>query len=96
MISTTNLYTKNIQNFNKLDIYRILNLYNVTDPCLQHCIKKILCAGQRGSKNFTTDISEAIFALQRCLEMQQENQITDTPPINSAENNINNSKVSYA
>ena len=47
-----NIYTKNIQNLNKLDVYRILNLYNVTDPCLQHGIKKLLCAGKRGSKSF--------------------------------------------
>lgn len=31
-----------------IDIYRVLVMFGVTDPCLQHAAKKILCAGQRG------------------------------------------------
>lgn len=67
-----NPYIVDISKYNKLDIYRILNLYEVNNPCLQHAVKKLLCAGKRGSKNFITDINEAIIALQRCIEMQGE------------------------
>ena len=67
-----NPYIVDISKYNKLDIYRILHLYNVTDPCLQHSIKKLLCAGKRGVKNQTQDINEAILSLKRFLEMQGE------------------------
>lgn len=67
-----NPYIVDISKYNKLDIYRILSLYNVTDPCLQHSIKKLLCAGKRGVKNQTQDINEAILSLKRFLEMQGE------------------------
>lgn len=70
--NNNNPYIVDISKYDKLDIYRILKLYEVSDPCLQHSIKKLLCAGKRGSKNFITDINEAIIALQRCIEMQGE------------------------
>lgn len=99
-----NIYTKNIQTLNKLDVYRILHLYNVTDPCLQHSIKKLLCAGKRGSKNFLQDVSEAISALQRCIEMQQENNnspnktalLNENNSATKTFNNNENNKVTYA
>ena len=67
-----NPYIVDISKYNKLDIYRILSLYDVTDPCLQHAIKKLLCAGKRGGKNFLQDVNEAILSLKRLLEMQGE------------------------
>lgn len=70
--NNSNPYIVDISKYNKLDIYRILSLYNVTDPCLQHAIKKLLCAGKRGVKNQTQDINEAILSLKRFVEMQGE------------------------
>ena len=67
-----NPYIVDISKYNKLDIYRILKLYEVNDPCLQHAIKKLLCAGKRGLKPQTQDINEAMQSLQRFLEMQGE------------------------
>ena len=67
-----NPYIVDISKYNKLDIYRILKLYEVSDPCLQHAIKKLLCAGKRGSKNFLQDVNEAILSLKRFVEMQGE------------------------
>ena len=67
-----NPYIVDISKYNKLDIYRILSLYDVTDPCLQHSLKKLLCAGKPGAKNQTQDINEAILSLKRFLEMQGE------------------------
>ena len=67
-----NPYIVDISKYDKLDIYRILKLYEVSDPCLQHAIKKLLCAGKRGVKNQTQDINEAILSLKRFLEMQGE------------------------
>ena len=70
--NNSNPYIVDISKYNKLDIYRILKLYEVSDPCLQHAIKKLLCAGKRGVKNQTQDINEAILSLKRFLEMQGE------------------------
>lgn len=70
--NNNNPYIVDISKYNKLDIYRILSLYNVTNPCLQHAIKKLLCAGKRGVKNQTQDINEAILSLKRFVEMQGE------------------------
>lgn len=67
-----NPYIVDISKYDKLDIYRILFLYEVNNPCLQHAIKKLLCAGKRGVKNQIQDINEAILSLQRFLEMQGE------------------------
>ena len=67
-----NPYIVDISKYNKLDIYRILKLYEVSDPCLQHAIKKLLCAGKRGTKNQIQDINEAILSLKRFVEMQGE------------------------
>ena len=72
MLYYNNPYIVDISKYNKLDIYRILKLYEVSDPCLQHAIKKLLCAGKRGVKNQTQDINEAILSLKRLLEMQGE------------------------
>ena len=70
--NNNNPYIVDISKYNKLDIYRILKLYEVSDPCLQHAIKKLLCAGKRGVKNQTQDINEAMQSLKRFLEMQGE------------------------
>ena len=70
--NNNNPYIVDISKYNKLDIYRILKLYNVCDPCLQHAIKKLLCAGKRGLKPQTQDINEAILSLKRFVEMQGE------------------------
>lgn len=61
-----------------IDVYRVLDLFDVTDPCLQHAVKKVLVAGARGVKPSTTDITEAIVSLQRYLQMREEDRLTDT------------------
>jgi hypothetical protein len=62
--------------FAAADVYRVLRMFAVTDPCLQHAIKKLLVAGGRGSKGIERDIQESIDALERWKEMQSE----DTEP----------------
>lgn len=59
--------------FEELDVYRVLELFAVTDPCLQHAAKKLLVAGGRGAgKDITRDVQEAIDTLQRWQEMRAE------------------------
>lgn len=54
-----------------VDVYSVLQAFNVTNPGLQHAAKKILCAGIRGKGSFHQDITEAIDALQRALILEQ-------------------------
>jgi hypothetical protein len=56
-----------------VDIYRVLELFAVTDPCLQHAAKKLLVAGGRGAgKDIARDVQEAIDTLTRWQEMRRE------------------------
>ena len=65
-------YQKPVEHLKWIDVYRVLVLFGVTNPCLQHAIKKLLCAGQRGVKDQKQDVQEAIASLVRYLEMQTE------------------------
>jgi hypothetical protein len=66
-------YFKPVAGLEVVDVYRVLELYGVTDPCLQHAIKKLLVAGGRGAgKDIGQDVKEAIDTLQRWQEMRLE------------------------
>jgi hypothetical protein len=56
----------------QIDVYRVLHAFGVTDPCIQHAIKKLLAPGQRGSKSEAQDVHEALQSLQRYEAMREE------------------------
>lgn len=59
-----------------VDVYRVLKMFNVTDPCLQHAIKKLLVAGNRGAgKDIDRDVQEAAQSLERYFEMKNEDSM---------------------
>ena len=58
--------------FDSIDVYRVLELFEVDNPCLQHAIKKLLVAGGRGAKDISQDVQEAIDTLTRWQEMRSE------------------------
>ncbi len=55
-----------------VDVYCVLKAFNVTNPGLQHAIKKLLCGGLRGKASFLQDLSESIDAIERAKELEQE------------------------
>ncbi len=67
-------YQKNVEHLKWIDVYRVLLLFGVTDPCLQHATKKLLCAGNRGVKDELKDVQEAIASLTRYLEIKTEDE----------------------
>lgn len=68
-------YFKPVAGLQHVDVYRTLELFGVTDPCLQHAIKKLLVAGGRGAgKDIRQDVKEAIDSLQRWQEMRAEDE----------------------
>jgi len=77
-------YYKNVEHLDTIDVYRVLELFNVTDPCLQHAIKKLLVAGGRGAgKDNVRDIEEAKDSLKRYLQMRDEDGSDEHIPIDN-------------
>lgn len=71
-VNEHNHYFKDVSHLETIDVYRVIDLFEVTNPCHQHAIKKILCCGQRGAKDAAKDTQEAIDSLKRALEMMRE------------------------
>lgn len=72
-MSDFNHYYRDIRHLDKIDIYRFCELFGVTGP-LEHALKKIACAGVRGSKDYEKDLNEAIKSILRALEMLKEDE----------------------
>ena len=52
-----------------IDVYDVLKAFEVTNPALQHLIKKALCAGLRGHKNIEQDMQDIIDSAIRAKEL---------------------------
>ena len=52
-----------------VDVYDVLKAFEVTDPALQHLIKKALCAGLRGHKNKEQDLQDILDSAKRAVEL---------------------------
>jgi hypothetical protein len=70
-----NHYFKKTVHLDAVDVYRVLELFNVTNPCLQHAVKKLLCAGGRGAKDMEQDVQEAMDTLERYQDMCREDEL---------------------
>lgn len=56
-------------NTTKVDVYDILVGFEVTNPAIQHAIKKLLVAGRRGAKDTVQDYKEAIASIERGIDL---------------------------
>ena len=66
---TINKYSKEIKPGVFVDVYDVLKAWNVTNPALQHLIKKALQPGARGHKTLEQDIDDIIASAKRAKEM---------------------------
>lgn len=58
-----------------VDVYAVLEAFKVTCPARQHAIKKLLCAGERGSHRDTVgDLESAMAALFRAIDLERGRQ----------------------
>lgn len=74
-------YFKSVAGLTEVDVYRVLDLFGVTDPALGHAIKKLMVAGGRGAgKDVRRDVREAIDTLMRWQEMRAEDQARSGVP----------------
>lgn len=58
----------------KLDPFRVAAIYKMNSFALKTVLKKILCAGNRGHKDYKQDIKDCITALERELQMIEEDK----------------------
>ena len=57
-----------------IDVYDVLVAFNVTNPALQHLVKKALCCGLRGHKDRAQDMAEILESAQRAVELEGDFQ----------------------
>ena len=62
-----------------VDVYDVLRAFNVTDPAIQHAIKKLLCTGIRGHKDSRQDLEEAIQSIDRALDVIRSGEVLGKP-----------------
>lgn len=68
---TQNKYQRKVKGV-VIDVYDVLVAWEVTNPAVQHAIKKLLQPGQRGHKDVTTDLAEAGQSIGRAIEIERE------------------------
>jgi hypothetical protein len=79
-------YYKDVSKLDFIDVYRVLHLFKVSDPCIQHAVKKLLVAGGRGAgKDISKDIQESIDSLKRWQEMRQEEALPQIQGLDTLE-----------
>ena len=61
----SNKYNRSLRSGATLDVYDVLDAFKVENPAVQHALKKMLCSGSRGYKDYQQDIQEAIDSLER-------------------------------
>ena len=61
-----------------VDVYRVLDAFGVPDPATQHAIKKMLCMGLRGHKDYLTDLNDSIDSLQKAKELYEQKIIHES------------------
>ena len=64
-------YRKKIKGVS-VDIYDVLAAFKVYNPAVQHAIKKLLAAGDRGYKDKMTDLEEARWSITRAIELEKD------------------------
>ena len=61
-----------------VDVYRVIDGFNVTDPCLQHLIKKAMAPGDRGHKDLLQDYQDIVHSANSALDLIRAKLATTT------------------
>lgn len=56
----------------ELDFYDVAMAWEITNPATQHGMKKLFMPGARGAKGRLQDMEEALFSLQRAIELEKD------------------------
>ena len=68
-IRENNHYFIDVSDVDEVDFYEIAKRYNVTDPAIQHILKKCLAIGNRGHKDLETDLMDILKTAKRALRI---------------------------
>jgi len=55
----------------KVDVYSIIEIFNITCPARQHAIKKLLCTGLRNKGDSLQDLNETKDAIIRAIQLEE-------------------------
>ena len=61
-----------------VDVYRVIDAFGVSDPATQHAIKKMLCTGLRGHKDYLTDLNDSIESLQKAKDLYVQRMVSES------------------
>ncbi len=67
-------YDRPVPKKTHMDVYDVLEAFDVQCPALQHLIKKALCAGLRGHKEAMEDLIDIEDSAHRAVELQEARQ----------------------
>ena len=70
-LKTKNKYNRKI-GCEIVDVYDILQAYEVSNHAIAHAIKKLLMPGQRGHKDIIKDLEEAHFSIERAIQIETD------------------------
>jgi hypothetical protein len=62
-----------------VDVYAVIEAFDVRCPGRQQAIKKLLCAGLRGKGSQVEDLIGADAALSRAVELQRSREAANKP-----------------
>ena len=65
-------YFIDVSDVDEVDFYEIALRYNVTNPCIQHILKKCLAVGKRGHKDFAKDLQDIADTANRAVELNKQ------------------------
>lgn len=72
-VEKRNKYTRTIKGVD-VDVYDILDAYDVKNQATAHALKKLLMNGERGHKSLLQDLEEAKFSIDRAIELELKNE----------------------
>jgi len=55
-----------------VDVYDVLHAWRVTNPALQHLIKKALQPGERGHKTMMEDLNDIVVSANRAYDLVRD------------------------
>ena len=70
-------YNREIKPTVFVDVYDVLEAFEVTCPALQHLIKKALAAGKRGHKDELRDLIDIVESAYRAIELANLRTLDD-------------------
>ena len=78
-------YNREIKKGVHVDVYDVLQAFNVTNPALHHLVKKALAVGKRGHKDAAEDYQDIIDSAVRAKQLYEESKPLTTEEILTAQ-----------